>query len=89
MEEHNWKLYRKFQRIEERETLWESYMLDDAEMVVIAYGTAARIARGAINRLRREDANLRVGLIRPITCQPFSDQGNPGGCEENERFFCV
>ena len=43
--------------------------LDDAEMVVIAYGTAARIARGAINRLRKE--NLKVGLIRPNTLRPF------------------
>lgn len=71
MEEHNWKLVRKFKRIEERETRWEGYMLDDAEMVVIAYGTAARIALGAIKRLRREDANLRVGMIRPITVSPF------------------
>jgi 2-oxoglutarate ferredoxin oxidoreductase subunit alpha len=71
MEDHNWKLVRKYQRIEQNETRWESYLLDDAEMVVIAYGTAARIAKGAINRLRREDENLKIGMIRPITVWPF------------------
>ncbi|MCP4715807.1 MAG: 3-methyl-2-oxobutanoate dehydrogenase subunit VorB [Deltaproteobacteria bacterium] len=71
MEDHNWKLVRKYQRIEQNETCWEEYLLDDAEMVVVAYGTAARIAKGAINRLRREDENIRIGLIRPITLYPF------------------
>lgn len=71
MEDHNWKLYRKYQLIEQHETRWESYMLDDAEMVVIAYGTAARIARGAIKRMRKEDENVKIGMIRPITLWPF------------------
>ncbi len=68
-EEHNWKLFRKFQRMEQNEVRYETLLLDDAEMVVIAYGTSARIARGAIKRLRQE--NLKVGLIRPITVWPF------------------
>jgi 2-oxoglutarate ferredoxin oxidoreductase subunit alpha len=71
MEDHNWKLFRKYQRIEQKETRWEEYMMEDAHMAVIAYGTAARIAKGAINRLRREDANIKIGLIRPITIWPF------------------
>jgi 2-oxoglutarate ferredoxin oxidoreductase subunit alpha len=71
-EEHNWKLFRKFQRMEQREVRYETYLLDDAEMVVIAYGTSARIARGAIKRLRQE--NLKVGLIRPITAWPFPSE---------------
>jgi 2-oxoglutarate/2-oxoacid ferredoxin oxidoreductase subunit alpha len=73
MEEHNWKLVRKFQRIKQNETRWESYLLDDAEMVVIAYGTAARIAKGAINRLTKEDKNIKIGMIRPITLSPFPE----------------
>ncbi len=68
-EEHNWKLFRKFQRMEQNEVRFETFMLDDAEMVVVAYGTSARIAKGAIKRLRQE--NLKVGLIRPITVWPF------------------
>jgi 2-oxoglutarate ferredoxin oxidoreductase subunit alpha len=40
-------------------------------MVVIAYGTGARIAKGAIKRLKKEDENIRIGLIRPTTLWPF------------------
>lgn len=68
-EEHNWKLTRKFQRIEQNEVRYETHLVDDAEMVVVAYGTAARIAKGAISRLRQE--GLKVGMIRPITLWPF------------------
>ena len=68
-EEHNWKLFRKLQRIEQNEVRFETLFIDDAEMVVVAYGTAARIARGAIKRLRQE--HLKVGLLRPITLWPF------------------
>jgi 2-oxoglutarate/2-oxoacid ferredoxin oxidoreductase subunit alpha len=68
-EEHNWKLFRKFQRMEQNEVRYETFMVDDAEMIVVAYGTSARIAKGAIKRLRQE--NLKVGLIRPITVWPF------------------
>ena len=69
LEEHNWKLSRKYRLIEQKEVRYETFLLEDAEMVVIAYGTAARIARGAIKRLRQE--NLKIGMIRPITVWPF------------------
>ena len=68
-EEHNWKLFRKYQRIEQNEVRYETFMIEDAEMVAIAYGIGARIVRGAIKRLRQE--NLKIGLIRPITLWPF------------------
>ncbi|OPX99188.1 MAG: NADH-dependent phenylglyoxylate dehydrogenase subunit alpha [Syntrophorhabdus sp. PtaB.Bin006] len=68
-EEHNWKLSRKYKRIEQNEVRYETYLIDDAKMVIVAYGTSARIAKGAINRLRQE--NLKVGMIRPITLWPF------------------
>jgi 2-oxoglutarate/2-oxoacid ferredoxin oxidoreductase subunit alpha len=68
-EEHNWKLFRKYQRMEQNEVRCETFLLDDAEMVVIAYGIGARIAKGAIKRARQE--NLKLGMIRPITLWPF------------------
>jgi len=71
MEDHNWKLVRKYERISQNETRWEGFLLDEADMVVVAYGTAARIAKGAIKRLRREDERIRIGMIRPITLWPF------------------
>ena len=69
MERHNWKLERKYQQIAENETRCEAYKMDDAELVIIAYGTTARIAKGAINRIRKE--GIKAGLIRPITLWPF------------------
>jgi 2-oxoglutarate ferredoxin oxidoreductase subunit alpha len=68
-EDHNWKLYRKYQRIEQQEVRYETFLLGDASLAVLAYGTAARIAKGAIKRLREE--GLKIGLIRPITLWPF------------------
>lgn len=68
-EDHNWKLMRKYKRIEQREVSCETFLMDDAEMAVVAYGTAARIAKGALKRLRKE--KLKVGLIRPKTLWPF------------------
>jgi 2-oxoglutarate/2-oxoacid ferredoxin oxidoreductase subunit alpha len=68
-EDKNWKLQRKFRLIEQKEVHYETYLADDAEMIVVAYGTGARIAKGAIQRLREE--NHKVGMIRPITLWPF------------------
>lgn len=68
-EEHNWKLVRKYHRMEQSEVRYETFLTEDAEMVVVAYGIGARIVKGAIKRLRQE--NLKVGMIRPITVWPF------------------
>ena len=68
-EEHNWKLMRKYERITKEEVRWETYFVEDAKMIVIAFGIAARIAKGAIKRIREE--GLKVGLIRPISLWPF------------------
>jgi 2-oxoglutarate/2-oxoacid ferredoxin oxidoreductase subunit alpha len=69
MEEHNWKLARKYQVISEKETRHEAFNIEGADVVVVAYGTAARIAKGAVKRLR--EFGLNVGIFRPITLWPF------------------
>lgn len=68
-EEHNWKLMRKYERISKEELMWDSFSTEDAKMIVVAFGTAARIAKGAIKRVREE--GLKVGLFRPISLWPF------------------
>jgi 2-oxoglutarate ferredoxin oxidoreductase subunit alpha len=72
MEEHNWKLKRKYDLMRNQLPLWEEYMTDDAKMTIVAYGTAARIAKGAVKRVRSD--GLQVGLLRPITVWPFPDE---------------
>ncbi len=67
--QHNMKLQRKYDEITAREVRYDTYRVDDAELILVAYGTASRIAKGAVNRLRRE--GFRVGLFRPVTLWPY------------------
>ena len=69
LERHNLHLQAKYAAIAEHETRWAGEELEDAEIVVVAYGTAARVARTAIERARA--GGLRAGLFRPITLWPF------------------
>jgi 2-oxoglutarate ferredoxin oxidoreductase subunit alpha len=69
LEVHNRHLQAKFATIAEREVRWAGELLDDAEIVVVAYGTAARVARTAIERARA--GGLKAGLFRPISLWPF------------------
>jgi len=69
LEAHDRRLQAKFASIAEREVRWAGERLDDAEIVIVAYGTSARVARTAIERAR--DAGLRAGLFRPISLWPF------------------
>ena len=69
LEEHVQKLYAKYAVMEETECRWQEELTDDADYVIVAYGTTARIARSAMRRLREQ--GVRVGLIRPITLWPF------------------
>jgi 2-oxoglutarate/2-oxoacid ferredoxin oxidoreductase subunit alpha len=71
LEAHNWGLHRKYQTLKENETRWEDDGLDDARLIVTAFGSAARVARTAIRMAREE--GMRVGLIRPITLFPFPE----------------
>jgi 2-oxoglutarate/2-oxoacid ferredoxin oxidoreductase subunit alpha len=85
MEEHNWKLYRKYQVVNRKEIRYETFKTDDADYLIIAYGTAARIAKGAIKRCR--ESGIRVGLIRPITLWPFPADAIRGFADRVENFI--
>ncbi|QUH18899.1 3-methyl-2-oxobutanoate dehydrogenase subunit VorB [Alkaliphilus sp. B6464] len=69
LEDHNWKLDRKYKEIEENETMYEMYKMDDAEIVFVAYGTTSRIVKNSVEALRAE--GIKAGLIRPITLWPY------------------
>lgn len=73
LEAHNWKLHAKYRMLKERESRWEEFETADAELLVTAFGSAARIAKTAIMMAREE--GLRVGLLRPITLFPFPVKG--------------
>ena len=82
----NQKLQAKYASITEREIRFEEYMTDDAEVVFVAYGTTARIARAAVLSLRRE--GIRAGLFRPITLWPFPE-GALNNCAARESVKAV
>ncbi|HMK37246.1 MAG TPA: 3-methyl-2-oxobutanoate dehydrogenase subunit VorB [Desulfomonilaceae bacterium] len=71
-EELNWKLVRKYEAITREITDQEMYLVEDAELIVVAYGTAARIAKGGVHRVR--EMGLKVGLYRPKTLWPFPSE---------------
>ena len=64
--------YKKYDEIMKKEVRYENYMTDDAEILIVAYGITARIAKSAIKMAR--EADIKVGLLRPITLWPFPEK---------------
>ena len=69
LEIKNIQRFEKYKLVEKNETMWEEYMMEDAEYCVVAFGIAARVAKNAVISAREE--GIKVGLIRPITLWPF------------------
>jgi len=69
MEKFHWEMHARYQLLADRESRWEEYRCDDADLIVTAFGSTARISRTAIEMAR--EADLKVGLMRPITLFPF------------------
>ncbi len=69
LEEHVKHLQEKYAEMQEKEVKLESFGLEDAELVLSAYGTTSRICKTAISRLEKE--GYRIGMIRPITVWPY------------------
>lgn len=69
LEKHNWDLQAKYRAIEQNEVRYQAIELDDAEYVLVAYGTSARVCQKVVEDARAQ--GHKVGLIRPITLFPF------------------
>lgn len=69
LEKYNFDRYEKYKFIEENEAMYEEYMMEDAEICIVAFGVAARVSKNAIDEARK--AGIKVGMIRPITLWPF------------------
>lgn len=72
MEENNLKLQEVYAEIERNEVRYEEYLTDDADYLMVAFGSMSRICKKAIEQARAE--GIRVGLLRPITLWPFPTQ---------------
>lgn len=69
LEKHNNEIQKKYAIIKQNEVKVESYNIEDADVVIAAYGTTSRIAKTAIAKLEKE--GFKVGIIRPITLWPY------------------
>ena len=69
MEKNNIRFQAKYKQIEENEVRFEEIHCDDAEYLIVAFGSCARIAQKAMEEARAE--GIKVGLLRPITLWPF------------------
>lgn len=69
MEQRNLHLQRKYKEIKEKEVRYETIQCDDAEYLIVAFGSAARIGLKAVEMCREQ--GIKVGLLRPITLWPF------------------
>ncbi len=72
MEQRNLHLQEKYQTIRDNEVRYETKFTDDADYMIVAFGSAARIAEKAIELAREE--GIKVGLLRPITLWPFPEK---------------
>ena len=69
MEQRNIHLQKKYREIEQNEVRFEELYCDDAEYLIVAFGSCARIALKSIESMRKE--GIKVGMLRPITLWPF------------------
>ena len=79
--------FKKYDVIKKELPRAESFMTDDAEIIVVAYGASSRIAKSAVVAARAK--GIRVGLIRPITLWPFPVETFANAAKTAKRFLCV
>jgi 2-oxoglutarate ferredoxin oxidoreductase subunit alpha len=84
---HNYKLHAKYEEIARNEIRFEAVCVDDADLVVVAYGSAARISRTAVQTAREE--GHRVGLYQPISLFPYPDEALRYLSHHVKRFLTV
>jgi len=87
MEKVNLKIQEKYNELKEKEVRYETVNLDNADLIIVAYGTVARIAKTVIQNAKSEGIN--IGLIRPITLFPFPEKIIAETSEKVNKFLVV
>ena len=87
LNEHNKKLFAKYDQIQQSETAAEVFMCDDAEYVICGYGTSARVGKKAVKMLR--EMGIKAGLFRPITLWPFPQNELENACKNAKKILTV
>lgn len=87
LEQLNFKRYEKYEEVIKNETRYEEYMVEDADIVIAAFGIAARVSKNAVNEARAQ--GIKAGLIRPITLWPFPTAPFKKAAEHAKQFISV
>ncbi|MBO5060703.1 MAG: 3-methyl-2-oxobutanoate dehydrogenase subunit VorB [Clostridia bacterium] len=87
LEKTNIERYERYKLIEESEAMYEEFMMEDAEICVVAFGIAARVSQNAIVEARKQ--GIKVGMIRPITLWPFPKKPLLAAADKVNKFISV
>ena len=87
LEKLNFERYERYKAVEENEIMYEEFMTEDAEICVVAFGIAARVAKNAVIAARKE--GIKVGLFRPITLWPFPKAALNKVADTAKKFISV
>lgn len=87
LEKGNFARYEKYKQVEENEARYEEFMMDDAEICVVAFGISARVSQNAVTEARKR--GIKVGMIRPITLWPFPKKPLKEAAEKVKKFISV
>ncbi len=87
LEQLNFARFERYKEIEQKEPLWESFLTEDADIVVAAFGIAARVSKNAVIEAREK--GIKAGLIRPITLWPFPKKPFEEAAKTAKQFISV
>ncbi|MDR1541853.1 MAG: 3-methyl-2-oxobutanoate dehydrogenase subunit VorB [Clostridiales bacterium] len=87
LERKNLERYERYKAISESEAMYEEHLMDDADVVLVAYGATSRICKNAISMARSK--GIKAGLIRPVTLWPFPEKALANASCRAKSFVCV
>ena len=87
LEQLNVERYQRYDQIKATELRAEAYLTEDADIVLVAFGASARVARSAVNAARAE--GIKAGLLRPITLWPFPAEAMEATIDSAKEYLVV
>ncbi len=87
LEKTNFERFERYRQIEENEARYESFLMEDADICVVAFGIAARVSKNAVIAARK--LGIKAGMIRPITVWPFPRKPLAEAAEHVKGFVSV
>ena len=87
LEDWNKDRFSRYKEIEENEVMYEEYMTEDADVIIVAFGIAARVSKNAIKEARKK--GIKAGMLRPITLWPFPKKALNNLAEKAKAFLSV